>query len=117
MVPATDPGDADSTVYVDMRRILHDVDPPAEWRQAYAEAGRIVRAYFWEPGMCGVDWDGVLEQYRPLVERVATPRRVRRPAARGPRRAGHLARLRHPGAAQRGAAALPAGHRPAGGPT
>lgn len=73
VVPATDPGDADSTVYVDMRRIQHDVDPPAEWRQAYAEAGRIVRAYFWEPGMCGVDWDGVLEQYRPLVERVATP--------------------------------------------
>ncbi|WP_444544992.1 S41 family peptidase [Streptomyces cinnamoneus] len=73
VVPATDPGDSDSTVYVDMRRILHEVDPAAEWRQAYAEAGRIVRAYFWEPGMCGVDWDGVLEQYRPLVERVASP--------------------------------------------
>ncbi|ARZ69664.1 peptidase S41 [Streptomyces albireticuli] len=72
-VPATDVGDPDSTVYIDMRRILHDVDPAAEWRQAYEEAGRIVRAYFWEPGMCGVDWDGVLAQYRPLVERVATP--------------------------------------------
>lgn len=23
--------------------------------------------------MCGIDWDGVLEQYRPLVERVASP--------------------------------------------
>ncbi|QSY47271.1 MULTISPECIES: S41 family peptidase [Streptomyces] len=72
-VPATDPGDSDTTVYIDMRRILHEVDPAAEWRQAYAEAGRIIRAYFWEPGMCGVDWDGVLEQYRPLVERVASP--------------------------------------------
>ncbi|TGB14970.1 S41 family peptidase, partial [Streptomyces palmae] len=72
-VPATEPGDSDSTVYIDMRRILHDVDPAAEWRQAYAEAGRIVRSYFWEPGMGGVDWDGVLEQYRPLVERVASP--------------------------------------------
>ncbi|MEU5049533.1 S41 family peptidase [Streptomyces sp. NPDC021096] len=73
VVPATDPADSDSTVYVDMRRILHDVDPAAEWRQAYAEAGRIIRAYFWEPGMCGVDWDAVLEQYRPLIERVASP--------------------------------------------
>lgn len=72
-VPATEPTDAESTVYIDMRRILHQVDPAAEWRQAYDEAGRIVRAYFWEPGMCGVDWDGVLEQYRPLVERVASP--------------------------------------------
>ncbi|MGY3680488.1 S41 family peptidase [Streptomyces sp. TE33382] len=72
-VPSNEPGDNDSTVYIDLRRILHDVDPAAEWRQAYAEAGRIIRAYFWEPDMCGIDWDGVLGQYRPLVERVASP--------------------------------------------
>lgn len=72
-VPATEPGDSDSTVWIDSRRILHEVDPAAEWRQAYAEAGRLIRAYFWEPGMCGIDWDAVLDQYRPLVERVATP--------------------------------------------
>lgn len=72
-VPANEPGDNDSTVHLDLRRILHEVDPPAEWRQAYGEAGRIIRAYFWEPQMCGIDWDAVLDQYRPLVERVATP--------------------------------------------
>ncbi|MEJ8635560.1 S41 family peptidase [Streptomyces sp. MS2.AVA.5] len=72
-VPATESGDSDSTVYLDLRRILHDVDPASEWRQAYAEAGRLIRAYFWEPEMCGIDWDGVLDQYRPLVERVASP--------------------------------------------
>ncbi|MFF2326903.1 MULTISPECIES: S41 family peptidase [unclassified Streptomyces] len=72
-VPATEIGDSDSTVYIDLRRILHDVDPAAEWRQAYGEAGRIIRSYFWEPDMCGIDWDGVLDQYRPLVERVASP--------------------------------------------
>ncbi|MFF7448472.1 MULTISPECIES: S41 family peptidase [unclassified Streptomyces] len=72
-VPATETGDSDSTVWIDARRILHEVDPGAEWRQSYEEAGRIIRAYFWEPGMCGIDWDGVLAQYRPLVERVATP--------------------------------------------
>ncbi|MEV5979189.1 S41 family peptidase [Streptomyces sp. NPDC052114] len=72
-VPSTEQGDGDSTVWIDLRRILHEVDPAAEWRQAYAEAGRIIRAYFWEPGMCGIDWDGVLAQYRPLVERVASP--------------------------------------------
>ncbi|GAA0654353.1 S41 family peptidase [Streptomyces thermocarboxydovorans] len=72
-VPATEAGDSDSTVWIDLRRILHEADPPAEWRGAYEEAGRLIRAYFWDPGMCGIDWDGVLDQYRPLVERVASP--------------------------------------------
>ncbi|MEV0576246.1 MULTISPECIES: S41 family peptidase [unclassified Streptomyces] len=72
-VPATEPGDNDSTVYLDLRRILHEADPPAEWRQAYGEAGRLIRSYFWEPDMCGIDWPAILDQYRPLVERVATP--------------------------------------------
>ncbi|MFJ8701911.1 S41 family peptidase [Streptomyces ardesiacus] len=72
-VPATEAGDGDSTTWIDLRRILHEVDPAAEWRQAYDEAGRLIRAYFWDPGMCGIDWDAVLEQYRPLLERVASP--------------------------------------------
>ncbi|MFF1646301.1 S41 family peptidase [Streptomyces sp. NPDC058240] len=72
-VPATETGDNDTTVYLDLRRILHEVDPAAEWRQAYEEGGRIIRSYFWEPDMCGIDWTGVLDQYRPLVERVASP--------------------------------------------
>ncbi|MER6343469.1 S41 family peptidase [Streptomyces sp. NPDC001595] len=72
-VPATESGDSDTTTWIDLRRILHEVDPGAEWRQAYAEAGRLIRDYFWEPGMCGIDWDAVLAQYRPLVDRVASP--------------------------------------------
>ena len=72
-IPATELGDLDSTVYIDMRRILHDADPAAEWRQAFDEAGRIIRDYFWAPDMCGIDWPAVLDQYRPLVEHVASP--------------------------------------------
>ncbi|MET9197454.1 S41 family peptidase [Streptomyces olivaceus] len=72
-VPATEAGDGDSTTWIDLRRILHEADPAAEWRQAYDEAGRLTRAHFWDPGMCGIDWDAVLDQYRPLVERVASP--------------------------------------------
>ncbi|MDX6310722.1 MAG: tricorn protease, partial [Streptomyces sp.] len=55
-VPANELGDLDSTVYIDMRRILHDADPAAEWRQSFDEAGRIIRDYFWAPDMCGIDW-------------------------------------------------------------
>ncbi len=72
-VPSTETGDSDSTVWIDLRRIVHEVDPPHEWRQAYDEAGRIIKHLFWEPKMCGIDWQGVLDQYRPLVERVASP--------------------------------------------
>lgn len=72
-VPAAETAEAESTSHIDLRRIKHDVDPAAEWRQAYEEAGRLIRAYFWEPGMCGIDWAAVLDQYRPLVERVASP--------------------------------------------
>ncbi|MGY1997748.1 S41 family peptidase [Streptomyces rochei] len=72
-VPATEASDGDSTTWIDLRRILHEVDPAAEWRQAYDEAGRLIRAYFWDPGMCGIDWDAALDQYRPLLERVASP--------------------------------------------
>ncbi|MEU8966179.1 S41 family peptidase [Streptomyces sp. NPDC048491] len=72
-VPSTESGDGDSTVYLDLRRILHDVDPALEWRQAFDEAGRVIRAYFWEPRMCGIDWPAVLDQYRPLVQRVTSP--------------------------------------------
>ncbi len=72
-VPSTETGDGDTTVWIDLRRILHEVDPAAEWRQSYDEAGRLIRAYFWEPHMCGIDWPAILDQYRPLVERVASP--------------------------------------------
>lgn len=73
VLPSNERGDDETTVYVDLRRILHEVDPGAEWRQSYAEAGRLIRDYFWAPDMCGVDWLAVLDQYRPLVDRVATP--------------------------------------------
>src|SRR6202043_2183915 len=35
-----------------------------------AEAGRLMRRDFWAPDMSGVDWDGVLEAYRPLLMRI-----------------------------------------------
>ncbi|WP_314174659.1 S41 family peptidase [Streptomyces winkii] len=72
-VPAAEVAEDATTTWIDLRRVLHEVDPGAEWRQAYEEAGRIVRAYFWEPRMCGIDWTAVLDQYRPLVRRVASP--------------------------------------------
>ncbi|MEV6107768.1 S41 family peptidase [Streptomyces sp. NPDC051940] len=73
VIPATERAEGESTTYIDLRRIMHEADPVAEWHQAFDEAGRITRAYFWEPDMCGIDWTAVLDQYRPLLDQVASP--------------------------------------------
>ncbi|QES36441.1 peptidase S41 [Streptomyces venezuelae] len=64
--------DSASNITVDLTRIRHTVDPAAEWRQMYDETGRLMRDNFWRPDMGGVDWDAVLERYRPVLDRVAT---------------------------------------------
>ena len=58
------------SVTVDLSRARFTADPAALWRHAYAEAGRLMRRDYWTPDMSGVDWDGVLEEYRPLLDRV-----------------------------------------------
>jgi tricorn protease len=59
-------------VEVDLDRITVTVDPAAEWRQGFDEAGRLMRDHFWRADMNGVDWQGELRRYRPIVERVGT---------------------------------------------
>ncbi|MFJ9584959.1 S41 family peptidase [Streptomyces acidicola] len=64
--------DSDTNITVDLSRVRQTVDPAAEWRQMYDEAGRFMRDNFWRPDLGGVDWDGVLDRYRPALARVAT---------------------------------------------
>ncbi|MFJ8075000.1 S41 family peptidase [Streptomyces sp. NPDC096176] len=67
-----DDNDGGASITVDLSRVRSSVEPAAEWRQMYAEAGRLMRDHFWRPDLGGVDWDGVLERYRPVLDRVAT---------------------------------------------
>lgn len=64
--------DRDAVVEVDLRRVRVQVDPAAQWPQMYDEAGRLMRDHFWIADMAEVDWAGVLERYRPVLDRVAT---------------------------------------------
>jgi len=75
VVPAQRKADPDGgdTVDVDLSRARFMADPAAQWRHAYAEANRYMRHDFWVPDMAGVDWDGVSEEYRPVLQRVGTP--------------------------------------------
>ena len=64
-----DHGSSES-VTVDLSRARFQADPAALWQHAFAEAGRLMRRDFWNPGMSGVDWDAVLDSYRPLLDRI-----------------------------------------------
>jgi tricorn protease len=56
---------------VDLSRARYMADPVVLWQHAYEEAGRIMRHDFWVDDMAGVDWAGVLDDYRPLLGRIA----------------------------------------------
>ncbi|SDK73917.1 S41 family peptidase [Nonomuraea jiangxiensis] len=62
--------EGDEVVTIDLDRITIQLDPVAEWRQGFREAGRLMRDHFWREDMNGVDWQGVLDRYEPLVERI-----------------------------------------------
>ncbi|MGW2114908.1 S41 family peptidase [Streptomyces zhihengii] len=64
--------DSDTNITVDLSRVRRTVEPAAEWRQMYDEAGRLMRDHFWREDLGGVDWEGVLARYRPVLDRVAT---------------------------------------------
>ncbi|MGE3663097.1 MAG: PDZ domain-containing protein [Pseudonocardia sp.] len=57
---------------IDTSRISVTVDPGAEWRQMFDEAGRLMRDQFWVEDMAGVEWAGELARYRPLVDAVGS---------------------------------------------
>ncbi len=63
------PGDlSDRTARISDWRL--EVDPRTEWRQMLHDAWRMHKAYSFDPAMRGVDWEGVLERYAPLVARI-----------------------------------------------
>ncbi|HEY3953990.1 MAG TPA: S41 family peptidase [Streptosporangiaceae bacterium] len=73
VIPADRKDDDDKdTVTVDLSRARFREDPAQLWRCAYEQAGALMRRDFWDPGMSGVDWDGVLRQHRPLLDRIRT---------------------------------------------
>jgi tricorn protease len=75
VVPAQRKADQDGsdTVQVDLSRARFLADPAAQWRHAYGEVDRYMRHDFWVPDMAGVDWDGVADEYRPVLARVGSP--------------------------------------------
>ncbi|MGD8414929.1 MAG: PDZ domain-containing protein, partial [Candidatus Latescibacterota bacterium] len=48
------------------------VDPRKEWEQVYTDAWRIMRDYFYDPNMHGVDWKAMRGHYGALIDDAVT---------------------------------------------
>lgn len=48
------------------------IDPRREWRQQFVDGWRILRDWFYDPGMHGQDWDAIRDRYEPLLAHVNT---------------------------------------------
>lgn len=60
------------SVSVDLSRIRVRLDPVQVWGQAFDETWRLQRDFYWAPDMAGIDWQGVYDRYRPLVQRLGS---------------------------------------------
>lgn len=47
------------------------IDPPAEWRQMFADAWRLHRDHFFDDRLRGVDWAAARSRFEPLLARVS----------------------------------------------
>jgi tricorn protease len=47
------------------------IEPRREWAQLYVDAWRILRDWFYDPGMHGQDWPAIRERYAALLPHVA----------------------------------------------
>ncbi len=73
-VPATVPVDKNSadSIDVDLSRIRVKLEPAKVWEQAFDEAWRLQRDFFWAEDMGGLDWQLIHDRYRPLIDRIGS---------------------------------------------
>jgi tricorn protease len=65
------PGQRNDAGRLDLDGMELRIDPRVEWAQIYHDAWLIMRDWFYDPGMHGVDWEAMRDRYQPLVEHVA----------------------------------------------
>ncbi len=69
IIPAKPAQKADALLALD--KLEMRIEPRAEWAQQYNDAWRLLRDWFYDPKMHGLDWAGVKAKYAPLVPHVA----------------------------------------------
>ncbi len=97
---------------LDLEGMQLKVEPRAEWHEELVDAWRIIRDWFYDPNMHGLDWPAIRAKYEPLVASMSPPHRPRLRARRADRRAQLRPLLRRELGRLGGAASR---RRPAGG--
>ena len=57
---------------IDLIDVDVPVDPRAEWHQLFLDTFRFERDFFYDPGMHGVNWNGMKERYLTLLDDAVT---------------------------------------------
>ena len=65
------PGQDAEAGKLDLAGLQVKVEPREEWRQEFVDAWRILRDWFYDPNMHGLDWPAMRAKYGPLVDHVA----------------------------------------------
>jgi tricorn protease len=55
-----------------MDRVELRIEPRREWRQMFTDGWRILRDWFYDPGMHGQDWKAIHDRYAALLPHVTT---------------------------------------------
>ncbi len=66
------PGQKTDAGRLDLAGMELRIDPKVEWAQIYHDAWVLMRDWFYDPDMHGVDWEAMYERYQPLVAHVAS---------------------------------------------
>jgi len=61
----------DSSKTIDLAKLELRIDPKLEWQQLYVDGWRILRDWFYDEGLHGMDWPAIRAKYQPLVSHVA----------------------------------------------
>jgi len=70
-IVAPKPGQKPGETQLKLDHMEMRIDPRAEWAQVFDDAWRILRDWFYDPNMHGVDWNAIRTKYGQLVPFVA----------------------------------------------
>jgi tricorn protease len=65
------PGQEYGTGKLDLEKMEMRIEPLAEWKQIYHDAWKIMRDWFYDPGLHGVDWVKMRDRYEVLLPYLA----------------------------------------------
>ena len=69
--------DAVSEGAVDLSEVVVELNPRDEWRQIYYEGWRLMRDFYWDAGMAGLDWVAIRDRYATVLPRLSTREELR----------------------------------------